>query len=76
MGRGPGLAWPALDANYDGDSISSTASRTKTSKWTLQIVDDWHRPTRQIVRVQVASSAARSLLEQLIAAVAEAGATE
>ena len=43
---------------------------------TLHVVDDWHRPTPQIIRVQITSSAARSLLDQLTVAVAEAGAPE
>jgi hypothetical protein len=45
---------------------------------TLHVIDDWHRPTPQIVQVEITSSAARSLLEQLTGAVAvaEAGAPE
>jgi hypothetical protein len=39
---------------------------------TLHVVDDWHRPTPQIVRVQITPSAARSLLEQLTGAAADA----
>jgi hypothetical protein len=32
---------------------------------TLHILDDWHRPTAQIVRVQMAPALARSLAERL-----------
>jgi hypothetical protein len=43
---------------------------------TLHVVDDWHRPSPQVVRVQVASLTARSLLEQLPGVIAEAEAAE
>ena len=39
---------------------------------TLHVLDDWHRPTAQIVRIQMTPSAARSLTERLTAAVAAA----
>jgi hypothetical protein len=29
----------------------------------LHVVDDWHRPTAQLVRVQITPAAARSLLD-------------
>jgi hypothetical protein len=35
---------------------------------TLHILDDWHRPTAQIVRVQMTPALARSLAERLAAA--------
>jgi hypothetical protein len=38
----------------------------------LHVVDDWHRPTAQLVRVQITPAAARSLLDQLTGAVAAA----
>jgi hypothetical protein len=56
--------------------LATARSINENIEMTLHVVDDWHRPTPQIVRLQVTSSAARSLLEQLTAAVAEAGATE
>jgi hypothetical protein len=37
----------------------------------LHILDDWHRPTASIVRVQMGSTVARSLAERLTAAAAE-----
>ena len=37
----------------------------------LHILDDWHRPTASIVRVQMAATVARLLAERLIVAVAE-----
>jgi hypothetical protein len=40
---------------------------------TLHIIDDWHRPTAQIVRVRMATSVARSLADDLIAATTETG---
>jgi hypothetical protein len=36
----------------------------------LYLLDDWHRPINQVVRVQMDSSVARSLAERLTAAVA------
>jgi len=39
---------------------------------TLHILDDWHRPTGQIVRVQMAPSVARVLAERLMVTAAEA----
>jgi hypothetical protein len=33
---------------------------------TLHILDDWHRPMREVVRVQMAPSVALSLAERLI----------
>jgi hypothetical protein len=38
----------------------------------LYILDDWHRPTDQIVRVQMAPSVARAVAERLLS-VARAG---
>jgi hypothetical protein len=40
---------------------------------TLHILDDWHRPTAQIVQLQMAPSVARTLAEHLTAVVAETG---
>jgi hypothetical protein len=40
---------------------------------TLHIIDDWHRPTAQVVRVRMATSVARSLADDLTAAVTETG---
>jgi hypothetical protein len=40
---------------------------------TLHIMDDWHRPTAQIVRVRMATSVARSLADDLTAAATETG---
>jgi hypothetical protein len=40
---------------------------------TLHIIDDWHRPTAQVVRVRIATSVARSLADDLTAAAAEIG---
>jgi hypothetical protein len=40
---------------------------------TLHILDDWHRPTAQIVQVQMAPSVARTLAEHLTAVAAEIG---
>jgi hypothetical protein len=37
----------------------------------LHILDDWHRPTASIVRVQMAAAVARSLADRLTAAAAE-----
>jgi hypothetical protein len=37
----------------------------------LHILDDWHRPTASIVRVQMAATVARSLADRLTAAAAE-----
>jgi hypothetical protein len=37
----------------------------------LHILDDWHRPTASIVRVQMAAQVAGSLAERLSAAAAE-----
>jgi hypothetical protein len=37
----------------------------------LHILDDWHRPTASIVRVQMGATVARSLAERLAAAAAE-----
>jgi hypothetical protein len=34
----------------------------------LYILDDWHRPTDQIVRVQMAPSVARAVAERLLSA--------
>jgi hypothetical protein len=42
---------------------------------TLHLLDDWHRPTDQVVRVQMTPSVARSLAERLIAAAAQAEAS-
>jgi len=39
---------------------------------TLHILDDWHRPTDQIVRVKMAPSVARVLAERLMVTAAEA----
>jgi hypothetical protein len=36
----------------------------------LYLLDDWHRPINQVVRVQMDSSVARSLAERLTAAAA------
>jgi hypothetical protein len=58
--------------------IATARCVSENIEMTLHVVDDWHRPTPQIVRVQITSSAARSLLDQLTGAVAvaEAGAPE
>jgi hypothetical protein len=40
---------------------------------TLHIIDDWHRPTAQVVRVRMATSVACSLADDLTAAVTETG---
>ena len=40
---------------------------------TLHIMDDWNRPTAQIVRVRMATSVARSLADDLTAAATETG---
>ena len=40
---------------------------------TLHILDDWHRPTNQVVRAQMVPSVARTLAERL-ATVAQSGA--
>jgi hypothetical protein len=53
--------------------LATTRFINENIEMTLHVVDDWHRPTPQIVRVQVTPSAARSLLEQLTGAVAEVG---
>ena len=45
--------------------IATARCVSENIEMTLHAVDDWHRPTPQIVRVQITSSAARSLLEQL-----------
>jgi hypothetical protein len=37
----------------------------------LHILDDWHRPTASIVRVQMAGTVARLLAERLTSAAAE-----
>jgi hypothetical protein len=37
----------------------------------LHILDDWHRPTASIVRVQMAAAVAHSLADRLTAAAAE-----
>jgi hypothetical protein len=58
--------------------IATARCVSENIEMTLHVVDDWHRPTPQIVRVQITSSAARSLLDQLTGAVAvaKAGAPE
>jgi hypothetical protein len=43
---------------------------------TMHILDDWHRPIAQVVRVQMAPSVARSLAERLVTVAAEAQANE
>jgi hypothetical protein len=40
---------------------------------TLHVIDDWHRPTAQIVRVRMATSVARSLADDLTAVTTETG---
>ena len=45
--------------------IATARCVSENIEMTLHAVDDWHRPTPQIVRVQITSLAARSLLEQL-----------
>ena len=40
--------------------IATARCVSKNIEMTLHVVDDWHRPTPQIVRVQITSSAARS----------------
>jgi hypothetical protein len=40
---------------------------------TLHILDDWHRPSYQIVRAQMTPSLARSLAERLWGSIAQAG---
>jgi len=42
----------------------------------MHILDDWHRPIAQVVRVQMAPSVARSLAERLVTVAAEAQANE
>jgi hypothetical protein len=42
----------------------------------MHILDDWHRPIAQVVRVQMSPSVARSLAERLVAVAAEAQANE
>ena len=52
--------------------IATARCVSENIEMTLHAVDDWHRPTPQIVRVQITSLAARSLLDQLTGAVAVA----
>jgi hypothetical protein len=43
----------------------------KNIEVTLHLLDDWHRPTDQIVRVQMTPLVARSLAERLVATAAQ-----
>jgi hypothetical protein len=50
--------------------LATVLSVNENVEMTLHILDDWHRPTAQIVRVRMAPSTARSLAESLTAAIA------
>jgi hypothetical protein len=51
----------------------ATAERVDNNiEVTLHLPDDWHRPTDQIVRVQMTPSVPRSLAERLIATAVQA----
>ena len=45
--------------------LATTRFVNENVEVTLHILDDWHRPTDQIVRVQMAPSVARVLAERL-----------
>ena len=53
--------------------IAMAQAMNENTEITLHIIDDWHRPTAQIVRVRMATSVARSLADDLIAATTETG---